>query len=261
MNKEQWNAFVEYRESIKSMVTDFSNSCYKNELRELQEIVIEKNPSHYSLENQLVYNTAYDEITEENNIKKIIVGDNPGKDEQLNRNRKYLVGQAGKLGETFFIKNPELAVDLRKDVIITNKTLVHTPKTKDLIYIEKNASQELKNELKVIQVKMADLTYELHKKLNEKQTNGSLGCELWLVGYGELKNNGVFTEYKQQLFNNYKTNDSLWNKVFVYQHFSMNRFSIDLSEYRNKHTTDSLKECLENLGKKHKIKIFETNER
>ena len=104
---------------------------------------------------------------------------------------------------------------------------------------------------------MADITYKLHKELNEKQTNGSSRCELWLVGYGELKNNGVFTEYKQQLFNNYKTNDSLWNKVFVYQHFSMNRFSIDLSEYRNKHTTDSLKECLENLGKKHKIEIFE----
>ena len=258
MNKAQWNAFCEYKEHINSMVTDFNNSSYKNELKELQEIVIEKNPVQYKLENQLVYNTAYDEITEESNIKKIIIGDNPGKDEQLNKNRKYLVGQAGKLGESFFTKNPELNVDFRKDIIITNKTLITTPKTKDLIYIEKNASLGLKNELKVIQIKMADITYELHKKLNEKQTNGSLECELWLVGYGELKKKGVFNEYKQKLFNNYKTNDSLWNKVFVYQHFSMNRFSIDLNEYRNKHTNDSLNTCLENLGKQHKIEIFES---
>ena len=47
------------------------------------------------MQTPIVYNTALDEITKNDDIKLIVIGDNPGKDEQLLQNQKYLVGQAG----------------------------------------------------------------------------------------------------------------------------------------------------------------------
>lgn len=86
----------------------------------------------YTIETPLVYNHSLDEITQEKTIKLVLVTDNPGKEEQKSQNQRYLVGQAGKLGNTFFKKHPELKIDFRENVIILNKTILHTPKTLDL---------------------------------------------------------------------------------------------------------------------------------
>ena len=118
--------------------------------------------------------------------------------------------------------------------------------------------------------------------------NSSCKCamELWLVGYAELKNNGIFLPYKEAFFNCYKKDSEMceaWQYVKVYQQFSMNRFSIDLNDFikneklnenksekmiaqtkqenlskipsaKNFHT--DLKNALEILGERHKKEIF-----
>ena len=59
-----------------------------------------------------------DRLTPDDEIKLIVIGDNPGKDEQLTKNQRYLVGQAGKIADGFFKRNPELGIDFRKNVVI-----------------------------------------------------------------------------------------------------------------------------------------------
>jgi hypothetical protein len=98
----------------------------------------------------------------------------------------------------------------------------------------------------------------LHKNLlNESKSKDF--PQLWLVGYSELKEKGIFTEYKNALKNEYLENgkfEESWENVFVFQHFSMNRFSIDLNNYKKENENLQLKECLKKLGKNHKEEIF-----
>lgn len=241
MTQEQYAAVEEFRKNFKAKIEEW-NGAVPN-LKWLQQAAAKdaKTPE-YPFETQIVYNRALDEISENDEIKLLVIGDNPGKDEQLLKNNRYLVGQAGKLGEGFFRKNPELGIDFRKNVIILNKTPVHSAKTAQLKYIAKNGGQKIANLIEETELWMAKETAELAKKLNS---------EIWLVGYSELKPKGIFTKYRDQLK---KYAD--WEKIFVFQHFSMNRFSIDLKDFMQAHKELSLKEALFQLGTLHKTEIF-----
>ena len=247
MTKEQWEAFNSFRKIFKDKCTEWNNN-YKNILFPLQKNASEKDTPEYSLETAVVYNTAFDTISEQDEIKLIVIGDNPGKDEQLKKNNKYLVGQSGKIAEGFFRKNPELNIDFRKNAIILNKTPIHTAKTIHLKKLSKNGGEKIVDLIQESQLWMARETAKLHQALYTP--------ELWLVGYGELKNKGIFTAYRDELKKNYKNKEYSWKKVFVYQHFSMNRFLVDLSAFRAANQTFSLKESLEKLGTKHRNEIF-----
>lgn len=258
MNKAQWKIFEAFREELKERCKKW-NDEFGMQLIPLQKAASEKDTPEYPHETQVVYNTALDELTEESEIKLIVIGDNPGKDEQLSKNQKYLVGQSGKVAASFFSKNPELETDFRKNVIILNKTPVHTAKTKHLKSVAKNGGKQIEAFIQESEIYMAQKTAELHKQLclaaassNEK----SVAPELWLVGYSELKKNGIFQKYKELLKAGYDDSAELWDKVFVFQHFSMNRFAIDLGEYRKKNPGITLKDAISGLGKIHKKEIF-----
>ena len=244
MTREQYIAFDAFRNEFKAKITEW-NSLAPELLKLQKEAAKDAKTPSYSFETPSVYNRALDEITENDEIKIIVIGDNPGKDEQLLKNNKYLVGQAGKLGEGFFKKNPELGIDFRKNAIILNKTPVHTAKTNQIKYLLKNGSQEIKNLLEETQVWMAQKTAELSEKIH---------AEIWLVGYSELKPKGLFSRYRETL----KTYANLKN-LFVFQHFSMNRFTIDLANFQTQHKNLSLKEAIETLGKEHLREIFGDN--
>lgn len=244
MTQEQYIAFDAFRNEFKAKITEW-NSLAPELLKLQKEAAKDAKTPSYSFETPVVYNRALDEITENDEIKIIVIGDNPGKDEQLLKNNKYLVGQAGKLGEGFFKKHPELGIDFRKNAIILNKTPVHTAKTNQIKYLLKNGSQEIKNLLEETQVWMAQKTAELSEKIN---------AEIWLVGYSELKPKGLFSRYRETL----KTYANLKN-LFVFQHFSMNRFTIDLANFQTQHKELSLKESIETLGKEHLREIFGDN--
>lgn len=243
MKNEQFLALDNFRKEFKEKIEEW-NQRIPN-LMELQKNAAKQaGTPEYPFETPIVYNRALDEILPADEIKLFVIGDNPGKDEQLLKNNKYLVGQAGKLGEGFFRKNPELGIDFRKNVIILNKTPVHSAKTAQLKNIAKCGGKSVVDLIEESQIWMARKTAELARVLNAK---------IWLVGYSELKDKGIFVKYRDELR---KFAD--WECVFVFQHFSMNRFSIDLKNFmenaENKNL--SLGAALEKLGILHKNEIF-----
>jgi len=257
MTNSQWECFNKFRNTFKDMVTQWNNQA--KSLIIVQEKVMEffKNVD-YELQTPIVYNTALDEITQNDEIKLIVIGDNPGKDEQLIKNQKYLVGQAGKLGNSFFKNHDELGIDFRKNVIILNKTPIHSAKTNQLKKFATFGGKEIENLIKETQIWMAQETANLHQKLLQGSENKDYP-QLWLVGYSELKEKGIFTDYKNELKKQYQKSEeakNAWDNVFVYQHFSMNRFSIDLKEFSTENKNLDLKTQLKTLGKKHKDEIF-----
>ena len=100
MTKEQWNHFLSFREDFKEHCQAWS--ALSNVLEPLQKEAAQKDTPDYPVENPVVYNTDLDKITPSDTIKLIIIGDNPGKNEQLTKNRRYLCGQAGKIADGFF---------------------------------------------------------------------------------------------------------------------------------------------------------------
>ena len=248
MIQQEWNAFEQFRNDFKNQINSWNSLA--NQLIPLQMQVAQSDTPPYPIQNPIVYNTALDSITKNDSIKLIVIGDNPGKDEQLNQNKKYLVGQAGKIANGFFLRNPELNIDFRKNVIILNKTPIHSAKTNHLKYLLKNGSPKINELITESQLWMAEQTAILHSKLN---------AQLWLVGYSELKEKKIFSPYRDKLRETYKlqNQESSWNKVFVFQHFSMNRFSIDLKNFQEQNKNLSLQESIEQIGTIHKNEIFQ----
>lgn len=242
MTEFQWKIFSDFRCEFKKKINEWS--VFSNELKILQEKSAENDKiPNYKIENPIVYNRALDEISNDSEIKLIICADNPGKNEQLSQNQKYLIGQAGKLAEGFFRNNKEFKIDFRKNAVILNKTPVHSAKTAELKFIYKNSSDEIKNLLDETQIWMAKKTAELSDTLN---------CPIFLAGYSELKKGGIFTIYKNELKNSIKD----MNSVLVFQHFSMNRFSIDFKNFMQKNPNLSKEEALKQLGLLHQKDFF-----
>lgn len=254
MTKSQFEVFSTFRDDFRSYCDEL-NQKYRDLLSPLQVAARLKDTPEYPLETPVVYNTALDEITEKSEIRLIVIGDNPGKDEQRSSNRKYLVGQSGKIAAGFFAKNSEFQTDFRKNAIILNKTPVHTAKTNHIKYLLKNGGEEIKKVISESQLFMAERTARLHADLCRAAGEGGIAPELWLVGYAELKNKGLFLEYRDALKNAYGE-DCAWEKVFVFQHFSMNRFSIDLKEFMKKHPDLGIIKATHELGSFHKTEIF-----
>ena len=246
MTEKQWKDFSKFKNELKNKIAEWIAAA--PELQELQKFAAEeaKTPL-YPFELPLVYNLALDDFTPEDEIKLIVIGDNPGKDEQLAKNSRYLVGQAGKIAEGYFRKNPELGIDFRRNVIILNKTPVHSAKTAQLKTIIKKGGPKIAKLLEESQIWMAKKTAELHASLN---------TELWLVGYSELKAKGIFSSYRETLKKSCPP--EAWKRVYVFQHFSMNRFTIDLADYikANKKENALLESNIHELGILHKNEIF-----
>lgn len=255
MTEGQWQAFCKFRDEFKSKVNEWMN--YANELQPLQKkVAVQDKVPDYSFELPVVYNSKLDEITCNDDIRLIVIGDNPGKDEQLKKNSSYLVGQAGKIAEGYFKRNSELNIDFRKNVIILNKTPIHSAKTAQLKTIGKLGGDAVAQLIERSQVWMAERTARLHIDLCNACTESEQKPEIWLVGYSELKPKCLFEKYRDILRSVY--NNDNWNYVFVYQHFSMNRFTIDLNNYieDNKKETQPLIKNIHELGLIHKNEIF-----
>lgn len=257
MTQGQWLAFSAFREEYRALCRDWER--YAPLLLPLQAAAAAADTPPYPLETPLVYNRAYDELCSGDDIALIVIGDNPGKEEQLARNRRYLVGQSGRVAEGFFRRNPELHVDFRKNALIMNKTPVHTAKTAHLRYLLRNGAPEVQALIAESQRRMAVLAATLHQRLVECRADGSHAPQLWLVGYAELKGKGLFLGYRDALKAAYGAEQGFcpaWEHVFVYQHFSMNRFLVDLNAFRAAHPELSLPASLAALGLQHRREIF-----
>jgi len=222
MKPAAWNQFTKAREHYRRDI--------KRLLRKLpqlqavqQELVNSRSPS-YTVETPIVYNGALDDVQPDSDIRMILVADNPGRREQAAENRRYLVGPSGKIAEKFFRDNPALNIDFRKNVIILNKTPIHTPRTVELRELCRLGGAALETALVESQRIMARLLREFHLALGHKRGKA---LPVWITGYSEMKKGGVFEAYTSELKALYSGTD-LRDSVFLYRHFSMNQFTIDL---------------------------------
>jgi len=225
MKPAAWNRFTQAREHYRHEI--------KRLLRKLpqlqavqQELVNSRRPS-YTVETPIVYNDALDDVQPDSEIRLILVADNPGRREQAAENRRYLVGPSGKIAEKFFRDNPGLNIDFRKNVIILNKTPIHTPRTVELRELCRLGGAALETALVESQRIMARLLREFHQALAQNRRGKS--PPVWITGYSEMKKGGVFEAYTNELKAIY-SDTALKNSIFLYRHFSMNQFTIDLKQ-------------------------------
>jgi len=214
-----YNNFVNVRESFKRIVNEIDHGLPK--LRAIQQKFADSRAEvSYKIETPVVYNSAFDEVTIDSDIKLILVADNPGRREQAAENRRYLVGPSGKIANKFFRGNPSLGIDFAKNVIIFNKTPIHSARTielRELCRMDKTILAALGKS----QESMASLLFEFHK---------ALSCPVWITGYSEMRKNGLFEVYTEKLKELYADNKELYKQLFIYRHFSMNQFTIDLKK-------------------------------
>ncbi|HSV56847.1 MAG TPA: hypothetical protein VLH39_07035, partial [Magnetospirillaceae bacterium] len=223
MASRRYEEFAALRESFRDKVSRWSGAAPA--LRSLQEkLAAERGRGTYAVETPVVYNGALDEIGPESLPRWILIADNPGRREQESENRRYLVGQSGRLAEGFFRR--ELGTDFRKEVLIVNKTPVHTPRTADLAFLSgMDKSGAVGALLEESQTWMAGFARSLHRVL---------GVPVWICGKSELRPRGIFGPWFAEFSRLYReAAQEERDQVLVFSHFSMNQFAIELARRRD----------------------------
>ena len=256
MRRSVWNRFVKARERYRSALEELRRGLPK--LRDAQQELVNRRAGGavYTVETPVVYNGALDDVQSGGEIRLILVADNPGRREQAAENRRYLVGPSGKIAGRFFRENPSLGIDFRENAIILNKTPIHTPRTADLRELCRLGGPALAKALSESQRAMARLLLEFHQALSP--------VPVWIIGYSEMKKNGIFAAYTETLEELYRppagsaavrpAASPLWEQIFIYRHFSMNQFTIDLR--RQAVSGESLKASLARIGAAYRQRVL-----
>jgi hypothetical protein len=221
VNKRAWESFSAAREQYGALVKGLNRELPG--LGELQqELVNRRGGPAYRVETPVVYNRDMDCIDAGCGIKLILVADNPGRREQAEENRRYLVGPSGKLAETFFRENPGLGIEFRRNVLILNKTPIHTPRTAELAELCRLGGKAITDAVIASQKAMARLLSLFHEAL--------VPVPVWIIGYSEMRTGGIFEAYTETIRSWYKRRPRRKTELFFYRHFSMNQFTIDLRQ-------------------------------
>jgi hypothetical protein len=267
VNGEAWSAFTKARSRFREAVKALDRSLPG--LGAVQQSLVDsRSGPSFTVETPVVYNTSLDELGPGDEIKLILVGDNPGRREQAAENRRYLTGPSGRIAGNFFRACPELGIDFRKNVIILNKTPVHTPRTaelKELLRLYRQKSPDPKDGesgenfariLEASQRTMAELLLEFHRALSKrpKQAGAGPAVPVWISGYSEMRKGGVFLTYTESLRTLYAGETELRDSVFLYRHFSMNQFTADLR--RQSREGESTAESLRRIGAAYRLRIL-----
>jgi hypothetical protein len=246
VTKEQYMDFKEISAEFKSYV-DSIHMAYPWLQQAQERLRIDLGYSDYKVETSAVYNRDLDNVLPGDNPPFIIVADNPGKAEQKSENQRYLVGQSGKLARGWFEK--ELGMDFCTSTLIINKTPIHTPKTSELRKLLSSAgnhSDELAALFQDSQKKMALYAFRLHVLF---------GNVLWISGLGELGKKGVFSTWATEIAKLYTHSPKeLWEKVWVFRHFSMNQFAVEYS--RHESGSSAPLDRLGEIGRANRSRIF-----
>ena len=230
MTKEQFKKFCSFRDEFRKQ-TALWNEEYNKVLKEKIESL-----SGCEITNSFIYNEKLDEINENDNIKYIWIQDNPGYNEMLQN--RYAVGASGKAGQNF-MKNEGLAEDFDREVIVLNKSPIHTKVT---AVLSKLKNREIQDET---QGYMAKAIFTVHNIFD---------CDLWILGISNLK--GIFGTFSKDMEKLYK-NSALNKKMFLYYHFSQGQFKKAYNLEVNTLGTDDTDKILESIGIKNRKKYFD----
>jgi len=248
LNRNAWNKFVKAREHFRYIIEETQRTV--PQLKKIQQKLADSRTgknSSYTVETPVVYNSALDDISAGDEIKLILVADNPGRREQAAENRRYLVGPSGKIAQKFFRDNPQLGIDFTKNVIILNKTPIHSPRTVELrlLCLPEIGSNSIAAAIEESQKKMAQLLLEFHE---------ALCTPVYIIGYSEMKKGGIFETYTETLKKLYINKIFLYDQVFLFRHFSMNQFTIDLKKQALK--GESVEKSLNRIGTSYRNRIL-----
>ena len=230
MTKEQFKKFCSFRDEFRKQ-TALWNEEYNKVLKEKIESL-----SGCEITNSFIYNEKLDEINENDNIKYIWIQDNPGYNEMLQN--RYAVGASGKAGQNF-MKNEGLAEDFDREVIVLNKSPIHTKVT---AVLSKLKNREIQDET---QGYMAKAIFTVHNIFD---------CDLWILGISNLK--GIFGTFSKDMEKLYK-NSALNKKMFLYYHFSQGQFKKAYNMEASTLGTDDPDKILESIGIKNRKKYFD----
>jgi hypothetical protein len=250
LNVSSWNKFIKARDRFRIATEETGRSLPK--LKSIQQKLADgrsgKNAA-YVVETPVVYNGALEEITKGDDVKLILVADNPGRREQAAENRRYLIGQSGKIAENFFRRNPDVGIELRENALVLNKTPIHSPRTVELRELcrldAKTGGRSLAGVLEESQRTMASLLAEFHTALE---------VQVWIIGYSEMRKGGIFETYTEALKNLYADKDQMREQLFFFRHFSMNQFTVDLN--RQALPGETISESLMRIGAAYRKRIL-----
>jgi len=247
LKRASWEKFSKARERFKRITEELDNSLpdLKNILQKFIDARSDGKNSFYNVETPVVYNSALDEITPESIIKLILVADNPGRREQTAQNRRYLVGPSGKIAQKFFRDNQTLGIDFLKNVIILNKTPIHTPRTNELRALCRLAGSSFARALEDSQKKMAQLLLEFQEALE---------TPVYITGYSEMRKGGIFEVYTEKIRELYAQEPQLYKQLYFFRHFSMNQFTIDLK--KQSLSGEPVEKSLERIGVTYRERIL-----
>jgi hypothetical protein len=247
VTKTAWAAFSAAREHYREGLKRFSRAL--RGLKTLQqELVDRRSGPAYTVRRSLVYNQALDDLGPAGEIRLILVGDNPGRREQ--ETGRYLVGPSGKIAEGFFRGAAELGIDFRKNVLILNKTPIHTPRTVELKELCRLGGPALAGPAAETQRFMTSLLLEFHRALSAP----GRPLPVWITGYSEMGKGRIFEAYTAALGELYAAEPALGEQVFLYRHFSMNQFSIDLR--RQSLEGEDPRTALDRIGRSYRRRIL-----
>lgn len=217
MNDLEYKKFSLLKNSFIEEVASYS--AYKSEVISILNSINKLHNKSYKVDCPFVYNKDWESVSKESKITLILVADNPGCTEQQKINLRYLIGKSGVIARGFFNTCPQLNITT-KNILILNKTFLHSAKSADLKTLLKLASPELKERITSSMHFMAHLTYSLSTLF--------LQARVWIIGYSECKRGGVFFPYMKTLNDLYGKNNS---RLFFYKHFSMGGFNRDINRY------------------------------
>jgi len=173
-----------------------------------------------------------DENIINNNIKALVVMDNPGKNEF--ENNEYLIGKAGKgFNRVINSLSTEKNFIYRNNLLVFNKSTIYTNATNDLNKIYQN--EKLKSIFIEEQKNTFEVIFQIHRLLK---------IPLFVHGYSSYLKNGIkyIDNYKGNrplyiffnlLFENYN-NKQLKNLIYFYHHSSYGCLEKQIRNYENK---------------------------
>jgi hypothetical protein len=222
----------------------------------VRKLVEEREGPSYTVKSAVVYNSALDTAVSAD-IRMILVADNPGRREQ--EKGLYLIGPSGKIAENFF--RDKLNLDFRKNVLILNKTPIHTPRTAELKELCRLGGKKITDAVVSSQNTMAELLLEFWKAGETQdgagKTQGKADGKplpVWIIGYSEMKKGGIFETYTEKLKALCAANPSFKDSIFFFRHFSMNQFTIDL--HKQALPEENLSQSLERIGEAYRRRIL-----
>ncbi|WP_319370959.1 hypothetical protein [uncultured Ilyobacter sp.] len=227
MTSQQYKEFVKIRGRFRSKVDE-----YRKNYPVFAEELLKKYEDQERNMKAFVYNEKLDYLEKSDSIKYVWVTDNPGFNESMQN--KYAVGISGKTGKNFMEENG-FVDEFDKEVIVLNKSFIHTKITSELAKFS-----NYKDILEDNQKFMAELACSFQEIFN---------CDMWILGISNL--NKIFKVFRENI-----EKDGKLDNIYFYYHFSQGQFKKAYNVKKSERIDQDPKEICKIIGIENRNKIF-----